>query len=76
MTRHCCHHGPWGCLLLVPWLVVITAGAVAVTVVTVAWLLWGAVVLIVAGILRLFRQPEPARRLVRSLNRGIGRLGG
>ena len=24
MTRHRCHHGPWGCLLLVPWLVVIT----------------------------------------------------
>ena len=72
MTRyHHCHHGPWGCLFLVPWLVVITAGAVAVTVVVTAWLLWGAVVLLAAGIAWAAGNRGLAERMGRSLNWGI-----
>ena len=72
MTRRYCHcHGPWGCLLLVPWLVVIAARAAAVTVAVVAWLLWGAVVLLAAGIAWATGNPGLAKRMGRSLNRGI-----
>jgi hypothetical protein len=78
MTRryhHSCH-GPWGCLFLGPRLAVITAGAVAVTVVVVAWLAWGTVVLLAAGIAWAAGNRSLAKRTGRSLNWGILRLGG
>ena len=70
MTCHC-HHGPSGCLLLIPWLVVIAARAVAVTVTVIAWLLWGVLVLLAAGIAWATGNRGLAKRMGRSLNWGV-----